>query len=455
MDGGVDAAGDCTSPIIAIIGGGFTGAALALHIAAALPAARILVFEPRPVIGPGFAYSTSDPAHRLNARANRMSLYPDDPAHFVRWIAATGACLEDPEAAGPDGPLFPRRAVFGQYVTAQLAPLMRAGQIIHHQLPANDLKWEQGAWTVIGAGGILLRADIVILATGHPPAALPAALTAISAHERFIREPLLPGALASIRPGDRLLIAGTGLTMADSVASLDHAGHTGEILAISRRGQTPRPHAVGDYPPHGGISGAETGLALLRGSRAAVAAAAAHGQPWQSVFDALRAQAQATWLALPEAERRRLIRHVRPFWECHRHRLPPPTGEVLRRRRRGQTLAISAATITGAAADGNRFAIKILPRGASQASLQLFDAVILAAGAGRITEAPGLIANLLQAGLIAPDGTELGLISGAGQLFLAGPMTRGSLGEITAVPEIARQAAAIAQHIASAAFAAA
>jgi uncharacterized NAD(P)/FAD-binding protein YdhS len=452
MDG---PAGLCTGgPSIAIIGGGFTGAALALHLAAALPASSLLVFEPRPVIGPGLAYSTVDPTHRLNARANRMTLYPDDPTHFFRWIAGTGACLDDPEAAGADGPLFPRRSVFGRYVTAQLAPLLRAGKIIHHQVAANNLIWDRGGWTVASAGATH-RADIVILATGHPKPAIPTALTAIAAHPRCIREPLLPGALASIRPTDRVLIAGTGLTMADIVASLDHAGHTGEILAISRRGQSPRPHAGSAYAPHNGIAGADTALALIRQARAAVARAAANGQPWQSVFDALRAQAQTIWLGLPAPERRRIVRHVRPFWECHRHRLPPPTGEVLRRRLDAQTLAISAASIAGAAGASDKIAIAIRLRGDSQAHRHLFDAVIIAAGTGRITEAPGLIENLLRAGLIGLDGAGLGLTSGAGQLFLAGPLTRGTLGEITAVPEIAGQAATIAQHIASAALAAA
>jgi len=451
MDG---AAGLCTGPSIAIIGGGCTGAALALHLAAALPACRLLVFEPRPVIGPGLAYSTADPAHRLNAPAQRMSFYPDDPGHFCNWITATSACLDDADAALPDGRLFPRRSVFGAYAAAQIAPLLQSGRLIHHQAEATNLAWQLGAWTITTAQ-TTHRANIVILATGHPPPAIPAALAGIADHPRFIRNPLRPGALANIGHGARLLILGTGLTMADITASLDEAGHTGRILAISRRGQSPRPQSAAPGTPHGDFSAAPaTALGLIRHVRAAVAAAGA--KPWQSVFDALRLQAQQIWQALPREERCRLIRHARPFWDCHRHRLPPATSTVLVRRLGRQTLTIRAATITAAAPAGEQIAITTQPRGKKRATRRVFDAVILAAGPGRISDAqPGLIKNLLQSGLVQLDPTGLGLTCGCKNLYLAGPLTRGTLGEITAIPEITRQAAALAQRIAGAALVAA
>ncbi len=441
-----------TGPSIAIIGGGCTGAALALHLAAALPACRLLIFEPRPVIGPGLAYSTADPAHRLNAPAQRMSLYPDDPAHFQTWIAATKACLDDPDAALPDGRLFPRRAIFGAYAAAQLAPLLESGRLIHHRQTAENLTWQYGAWTITTAHATL-RANTVILATGNTPPAIPAALAPITAAPNFIRDPLRPGALAGITPKARLLILGTGLTMADIAASLDQAGHTGPIQAISRRGQSPRPQSALPCAPLGDFSSTPvTALALIRHVRAAVAAAGE--KPWQAVFDAVRLQAQTIWQALPVAERCRLIRHARPFWDCHRHRLPPATFFVLRRRLDCQSLTITAGFITASAPAGGKIAVTLRRRGEQQARRSLFDSVILAAGPGGPAEQPGiLLANLLRSGLVRVDSTGLGLTCGAPHLYLAGPLTRGTFGEITAIPEITRQAAAIAQRIAAEAMA--
>ena len=78
-------------PVVAIIGGGFTGAAVAVHLAEhgqTGVAARIVVFEPREKLGTGLAYDTNEAANRINVPAGRMTLFPDDPESFIRWIAS-------------------------------------------------------------------------------------------------------------------------------------------------------------------------------------------------------------------------------------------------------------------------------------------------------------------------------------------------------------------------------
>src|SRR5436305_15300555 len=96
-------------PAVVIVGGGFSGTAIAYQLARLVEAgtARILVVEPRPWLGGGIAYSTSDPAHRVNVPAARMSIDPDDLAHFSNWVTAEGIVESDPDGATADGRVFP------------------------------------------------------------------------------------------------------------------------------------------------------------------------------------------------------------------------------------------------------------------------------------------------------------------------------------------------------------
>src|ERR1700754_1456868 len=102
-------------PRIAVIGGGFAGAAFAIHLIRANGGRPIAldIYEPRPLLGAGLAHSSGDPAHRINVAAARMAVFSEDPTHFDRWFRETGEAEVDPEAALEDGRAYPRRAAFG------------------------------------------------------------------------------------------------------------------------------------------------------------------------------------------------------------------------------------------------------------------------------------------------------------------------------------------------------
>jgi len=121
---------------VVIIGGGFAGAALAVHLLdGAVAPLEITIVETRPEPGRGVAYSTRERVHLVNGPASYFSLYPEAPEHFTDWL---GAGQVDDLWSPPAGDLascFAPRWVYGSYVTAELARAVR-------EQKGNDAFWK-------------------------------------------------------------------------------------------------------------------------------------------------------------------------------------------------------------------------------------------------------------------------------------------------------------------------
>ena len=103
---------------LAIVGFGFSGlATLANLTSAGQPlTVAIIADDPR---GIGLAYSTREPGHLLNVRAQRMGALASSPGDFAAWLASSeGACVCSRLGVGVPGPDdFAPRAVFGAYLS--------------------------------------------------------------------------------------------------------------------------------------------------------------------------------------------------------------------------------------------------------------------------------------------------------------------------------------------------
>lgn len=452
---------------ILIIGGGFTGAAVAFHLArsAPSPSLRIAVVEPRSALGAGLAYSTDDPTHRINVPARRMSLDTSEPAHFADWLASNTSPHGDADEYALGGERFPARAVFGRYVAAHLAPLLAAGCVRHLRARAVRATAAEGGYRVVLDDGIAVRTSTLVLAASHPAPAIPEPLRAVAGRPGFYGDPYDRDALERIGPDESVLIVGTGLTMADIVASLSARGHRGRILALSRHGLRSLGHSTEAVDAFGefALYPAETAGDLLRRVRRSVTEAAQFGVPWQAVLDRVRQQGPAIWQALPLPERLRLVRHLRTFWDIHRFRIAPQVEAALDRRVADGTLGIAAARVIAAcAAPAGGLEIAIRRRGGRDVERQRFDAVIVTTGPAHaeIVRTEPMIAGLADDGVVGLDPTGLGLWTsengrarrpGDGSvvdnLFVAGPLARGTFGELMGLPEVAAYAAFIAAQV--------
>jgi uncharacterized NAD(P)/FAD-binding protein YdhS len=449
---------------VVVLGGGFTGAAVAWHLARQSARPLITIIEPRPFLGGGLAYSSEEPSHRVNVPASRMSLSPDEPEHFSHWLAHGGEAERDPDAVWRNGDIFPRRQVFGRYVAEQLAPHIASGAIRHVRDRASDVKRDGNGW-IVTASGQPIAADIVVLAMTHPSPDVPVALESIADAEGFVADVYSGDALGSIAPEASVLIVGSGLTSADTVAELDRRGHRGRILAVSRHGLRSRGHPRVRGEPFGDFTAmpATTALGLLENIRSTLAAANARGVNWQSVFDQLRLQGPVIWSALKEDQRTRLVRRLRAFWDVHRFRIAPQVEAVLDRRRAEGTFDSIAASLVASNDDGDGLAITLRRRGQRQFETMHFDAVINTTGPahGKTLRINPALRSLGDAGLIRIDSHGLGIATGRDSravgpdggpvpgLFIAGPLARGTFGELMGLPEVARHAQAVASEIES------
>jgi uncharacterized NAD(P)/FAD-binding protein YdhS len=308
------------------------------------------------------------------------------------------------------------------------------------------------------------QADQVVIATSHPAPAAPRLLsTLLEGHPRFIADATVPRALDPIRQTDAVLVVGNGLTSADVIASLLCSGHAGPVTSISRRGLRSRGHATIPQVPHGDFTTRPITSArlLTRRIREVIEQADNFGVSWHAVLDAVRAQGGTIWASLPLTERQRLIRHLRPFWDAHRFRIAPQIENTLASAAGRGQLETLAASVAAVSYHGRRIRATLRRARSAGAIIRDFDAVVVTTGPAHnsvIGEQP-FLAKLAEEGLALLDPTHLGLscdrhsrlldrdgrpVSG---IYVAGPLARGTFGELMGLPQVSDHAAAVAEQV--------
>lgn len=437
-------------PHLVIIGGGFTGAAMAIALMREHPfPCRLTIVEPAQILGGGLAYGRARPEHILNSRASDLTVDPERPDDFVDWIATQLSAYEgmDEFAENFRGAFLPRR-IFAHYMRTRLIESMdRRGDVAATVIREPATIVERGRhkrWRVIA--GEAFEADIVILATGY---GLPAR------RSKFGRDPYGFTETDEARKARSAVIIGSGLSMADAFLTLRQHGFTGAVTAVSRHGLLPRPHA--ELPVGSATRPAlrRTLSASLRAIRKKVADGEAAGLTWQALLNSLRPVSQDQWLKLKPAEQSRFLRHAQPYWDAHRHRLPPKVHRILEAERAAGNLELLAGR---ALAVDCGAVLRYRARGAKTVAETRPD-IILDCSGYRADLSNSPIAALVDTRQAFRDPHDLGLqVAKDGRvrsysgtfhdtLFALGPLGRGSLFEITAVPEIVAQCAAAAEHI--------
>ncbi len=446
------------SPVkVGIVGAGFTGTALAALLQRLTPfPIHVTLFDSSGQWGAGPAYSTPFSYHLLNVRAKEMSVFEDDPLHFVRWLKAHPQLMTPTDEALPIELQFLPRALYRTYLQSLLQTLA----LEQDDRDVVDLIPAEAGVTVVLADGKTCVMDKVILAMGAPSPAEFAFPVHHSIQE--IAYPWDYEAQANVQEDAAVLIVGTGLSMVDVVLTLHQRGHRGKIYAVSRRGLLPLPHlfqppatTLPDLPAS--ITQAATLRSVMRQLHAYCDALVAQGKHWQPAIDMFRLHIPAIWQRLTLREQKQFIRRALPYWNIHRHRVPVSVSTLLHDMIEAQQLQIIRGQVV--ATGGGVSYIKVHP--SQQTSVLPTHSLINCMGPNNCinNDQKPLIQSLLKRNIAALDPLQLGLvvdsfgalINSAGQrsaqCYAVGALTRGATWELTAVPQIRQQVFQVVQHL--------
>ncbi len=459
-------------PKVVIVGGGASGALVAMELLRAGAPMQVIVLEPKPVLGQGLAYSTRCARHLMNVPAGGLSLVESDSGDFARWLRMNWS----PEAVAET---FAPRSVYasylGQLLTTRIEKAEPCITLKHLRVAAVNLTRLSEpdtlghGWRVELGDSSTLTAEAVVLATGNNPPSEMGLADDLRRSPHYFPSAWSPGALEGLDPEVAVLLVGSGLTAVDAALALDAAGHRGTIHVVSRRGLFSRTHSasssrctVDTWRPQ--PSSSLRNLLNQVRERARVHQGRANGAydtGWRRVTDALRQDTPLLWQSLSDTERRRFLRHLRPFWEVHRHRMAPQVGERIGSLLTAGRLQILAARIRRVTSHPTDALVEIRMRRTGAIARLKVARVINCTGAEtnyHRLRVP-LWTNLLANGIVASGPLDLGLrtsddgelMSADGQswqdLFTLGPPRIGQLWETTAIPEIRVQASSVASLV--------
>ncbi|MEZ0297617.1 MAG: FAD/NAD(P)-binding protein [Candidatus Methylacidiphilales bacterium] len=480
---------------VVIVGGGFTGILTAVNIirlstgaasgvhTKAEPRLKITILSKGGLPCRGVAYSTLNSSHLLNVVARNMSALADQPTHFLEWLAARSEYLHIPLPVLREQ--FVPRRVFGDYLhnlffwyTGSIAADKGITVEVVPQDAVDITSDHSGVATVHLAGGGTIEADKAIMALGNQPPGEIRIPGLDASDARYIANPWTGWESLLPSPEKNVLIIGTGLTMVDTVLSLQDIGWKGKIYAISRNGLLPLSHFKGvEYPDYITGDEADTSLrGLFHIFAAKLREARATGINPAILIDKLRPYTQRLWQGFSLAEKRQFSRRFRTRWNITRHRIAPSIHQQLMGAISEGKLEVLKARILQADPNGENIELKLQCGEQGREKLTIEAGSILnctgpkesclakdTRSVGAMPDVPNparaLLRNLAARGTVISDEMEMGLSVGpdfgvkdmygniSQTIYATGTLLKGTLWESSAVPELRSQTFRLAEML--------
>lgn len=443
---------------VAIVGAGLSGSLLAINLLKNTFDGKIEIFlieSSKKRFGRGVAYSPNSIYQKLNVPAKGMSLFPENPNHFVEWWKSNEKNYFYLGESYDENSFFPR-FIFGDYLESTLNSNIQTKSTNKEFFTINDEVVDatkiESQWKIKLTSGAELIVDNLILATGNIPPGNPSYLAKdVLDSKRYLNNPWDDSLFESIQLNESLGILGSGLSMVDVIMTLKRKNFQGKIVSFSRSGKLPKVHSKPDHlnpTPFPTLKGnTNEDVHLIRNwIRENEGISDVH------LMNVIRPFTSEIWKSWDVKNQRRFIRHVRPFWESFRHRIPSESMAIISEWIHLGKLTFLKARIQSSILENDSIGISTLEPHGKFGSYR-FDRLINCTGPDtKLKEVKSeLYTNLKKKGYITQSENGIGFVTGnLGQvkteegkflknLYCLGPLRKNELWESTALREIRDQ----------------
>jgi len=434
---------------VVIIGDGFAAAVMAVHLLRSGAAPSSIVVIGPGELGKGNAYTCISPFFRLNVREDLPIIFSEDPLHFARWAKKN---IHDPQAKTEAGEFY-RRQDFGRYVSGLIWSEVGGSSLEQIKARVIGLSGSDHDWRLELDNHNVINAKRVIIATGNPPPTWPCAVMnsqLVQSPLRLIENPWTGHALEEIQSEEKIILIGGGLTALDAISALEHRNHRGRIYIVAPRAIFPPAQAKWERQKQPDWPQKMSPASLTRFMRNYLPLAATASTEWQSAWEELRPNLNAIWQQFSTLQKRSLFKRLGWLWNLYRFRASPQTiaaYEQLKQKNQIEFVLGRAKEIECSATT-----VQVLLRGGKALEA---DRVINCTGVASDL----LLNSLVQNQLAIPDplGNAIAVDEAFrvlqasckpfNSLWMIGPATMGSLGDVIAASAIAKQAEQLASQI--------
>ncbi len=443
---------------IAIIGGGLSGTLLAHYLlqADAQPLTVYLFEKDYQQLSRGIAYRTSNENQLLNVPTGSMNLYGLPAGDFYQWLLSKGHSHIVPED-------FVSRSLFGAYLKEIFQESLDRAKQVNVKVITDeviDIVKDEDVLHVSTANGHAYKVTKAVVANGILPPTSPFDVTLeITLSGLYQSNPWNFRYIDQLKSNDHVVLIGTGLTMLDHAVGLLRSNKNIRVTAFSRRGLLPlahKPYQSYSFPDYSIVPKEDIGV-LLRSIKDYYSIHQDKGLDWRDLMDRIRTQVPQLWKALSSASKKRFIRHLKPYWEIHRHRAPDQVLRVVEQAMKDNRFKLMKGKINTVTTHSRKLSLNLV---GSNETIQIHANYLLnSSGLQQDVSLTSdvLLKKLLERGYMVPDSNSLGIETdetgalqctvGEKNIFTLGALRRAAVFECTAAKEIGEQAFRLSKNL--------